>query len=59
MCQNNNSDDISTYKEQMCCMENKMKTLLNNINSKAKHLETKVEGALKSASASDDKVKAL
>ena len=59
MCQNNNSDDVSTYKTQMCCMENKMKTMQNEINAKFKYIETKVEGALKSSSGSASKVKAL
>ena len=59
MCQNNNSDDVSTYKQQMCCMENKMKTMQKEIDAKYKYFETKIEGALKSASGSASKVKTL
>ena len=36
-----------------------MKTMQNKINAKFKHLEVKVEGALKSSSASASKVKVL
>ena len=46
MCQNYNSDEISTYKEEeLCCLEQKINSLRIDMNSKVNAFDTKAEGA--------------
>ena len=57
MVHNNNSEEVTTYREELCCLERKFSSLKTDFAAKLKALEVKVTQATSSANTAGNKAK--
>ena len=57
MVHNNNSEEVTTYREELCCLESKFNSLKTDFAAKLKALEVKVTQATSSANTASNKTK--
>jgi len=59
MVHNNSSDDVSTYKEELCSMERKFTAFKTDVNTKLKALEAKCTQATSASNTASNKSKEI